>query len=106
MSIPGQSVGCEIVVRFDNIIQHWLYYKDHSGSADQLKARITVWNESVVGPAAVKKKLKSTFLKGKPLPRRGSGHPELATGYQGRRRRGDERRAEAARPAHLRLRPQ
>jgi hypothetical protein len=69
MASPAANYGDEIIYRTGATITRWLYFKNYIGSADRLKARITVWDENRVAPAALKGQIEATFYKGKKLPR-------------------------------------
>ena len=47
---------------------HYLYFKIYDGQS-ALKARVTVWNDSYIAPAAAKRMVNATFHKGLKHPK-------------------------------------
>ncbi len=63
------DMGDEIIIRSGDYIERYFYFKNYAGSADRLKARIAVWDQNRVAPAAIKGQIEATFYKGKKTPR-------------------------------------
>ncbi len=64
MRTQTTNTGDEIIIRSGDTIDHYLYFKNYSGTADRLKARITVWDQNRVAPAAIKGQIEATFYRG------------------------------------------
>jgi hypothetical protein len=46
-----------------------MWFKLHGGNSSAVKARLTVWNDDDIAPAAAKRMVNATFHKGLKLPK-------------------------------------